>query len=63
MKSQIHNQGDLKELSVTIEKEVVEAVELMAKNSGMTVDDIVLVALKRYRSAHGEMLGNAPQID
>ena len=35
-----------------IEKDVAESFERMTKASGMTVADLVVVALKRYRSAH-----------
>lgn len=55
MKGQTHNQGELKELSVKIEKEVVESVERMAKNSNTTVDEIVVVALKRFRASHTDL--------
>lgn len=57
MKGQAHNQGELKELSVKIEKEVVESVERMAKNSNTTVDEIVVVALKRFRASHTDIDG------
>ena len=33
MKGQLHNQGELKELKVKIEKEIADSVERMAKNS------------------------------
>ena len=46
MKSQKHNSGDLKELKVNIEKEVVESIERMSEVSGMSVDEIVVIALK-----------------
>lgn len=57
MKGQTHNQGELKELTVKIEKEVVESVERMAKNSNTTVDEIVVVALKRFRTSHTDLDG------
>jgi len=63
MKSQKHNQGELKKVTVTIEKDVADALEIMAKNGKMTVDDIVVIALKRYRSSHSELEGNLPRID
>jgi hypothetical protein len=52
MKTQTQNQGELKELKVMIEKNVVESFEQMSKVSGMPVAELVVVALKRYRSAH-----------
>lgn len=54
MKNQLQNQGELKELKVMIEKEVVESFERMTKASGLSVADLVVVALKRYRSAHSD---------
>ncbi|MCF8058041.1 MAG: DUF2610 domain-containing protein [Bacteriovoracaceae bacterium] len=63
MKSQKHNQGDLKELKVKIEKDVVESLENMAKNSGIPFEDLVVIALKRFRASHGDYTGRAPKID
>ena len=54
MKTQIQNQGELKELKVKIEKEVVESFERMTKASGLTIDDLVVIAMKRYRSSHSD---------
>lgn len=55
MKGQLHNQGELKELKVKIEKEIAESVERMAKNSNLTIDEIVVIALKRYRASHTDL--------
>lgn len=63
MKSQKHNQGELKEVKVKIEKEVAESLEIMAKNSKYTVDEIVVIAIKRFRSAHMDYLGKNPETD
>lgn len=63
MKSQKHNQGELKEVTVKIEAQVAEDLKLMAANSGMTIDDIVTVALKRFRSSHADYLKQVPHID
>lgn len=60
MKSQKHNLGELKEVSVKIESKVVEDLELMAKNTGMPVADIVVIALKRFRSSHLDYLKQVP---
>jgi hypothetical protein len=60
MKSQKHNEGELKEISVKIEKKVVEDLELMAKNTGMPVADILVIALKRFRSSHLDYLKQVP---
>jgi fructose-1,6-bisphosphatase/sedoheptulose 1,7-bisphosphatase-like protein len=63
LKTQKHNQGSLDSLTVKIEKDVVEAVKRMAKNSGLSVDDIVVIALKRYRSSHSELEGHLPKAE
>mgnify|MGYP001175709777 FL=1 len=63
MKNQVHNQGSLEEITVKIESAVVESLKQMANNSNMTIDDIVVIALKRYRASHAELLGKAPQCD
>jgi fructose-1,6-bisphosphatase/sedoheptulose 1,7-bisphosphatase-like protein len=60
MKSQKQNQGDLKEVVVQIEKKVAEDLELMSKNTGIPVDDIVVIALKRFRSSHLDYLKQVP---
>lgn len=54
MKSQVHNQGELKELNVKVEKEVVESFERMTKAAGLTMADMVVIAMKRYRSSHSD---------
>ncbi|TNF30629.1 MAG: hypothetical protein EP319_04545 [Deltaproteobacteria bacterium] len=63
MKSQKHNEGDLKELKVKIEKDVVETIERMSKVSGMSIDEIVVIALKRFRSSHADYEGKVPNLD
>ena len=60
MKSQKHNEGELKEISVKIEKKVVEDLELMAKNTGMPVADILVIALKLFLSSHIDYLKQVP---
>lgn len=60
MKSQKHNEGELKELTVNIEKRIVEDVQTMSQNSGMTVDEIVVIALKRFRASHFDYLKQVP---
>ena len=52
MKSQEHNLGELKKLTVNVEKDVVESLERMADNTGYTLDDLVVIALKRFRASH-----------
>ena len=63
MKTQKHNQGELKELKVMIEKEIVEAVALMSKNSGLTPADLVVIALKRFKSSHTDYLQMTPRTE
>jgi len=63
MKSQKQNQGDLKEVTVKIESKVVEDLELMSKNTGMPVADIVVIALKRFRSSHLDYLKQVPMTE
>jgi hypothetical protein len=63
MKTQEHNKGPLAELKVMIEQDLVEAVAIMAKNSGMKPEDIVAIALKRFRHGHADYMGQTPKID
>ncbi len=52
MKNQPQNQGELKELKVMIEKDVAESFERISKKTGIPVADLVVIAMKRYRSSH-----------
>lgn len=54
MKSQTHNQGELKDLNIKVEKDVVESFERMTKASGLPLADLVVIAMKRYRSSHSD---------
>lgn len=63
MKSQKHNQGDLKEISVKIEKKVAEDLELMAKNTNIPMADLVVIALKRFRSSHLDYMKQVPRTE
>lgn len=63
MKSQKHNQGDLAELKVMIEKNVVESIERMSKNSGIPKDELVVIALKRFRASHADYEGVTPKVE
>jgi hypothetical protein len=63
MKSQKHNQGELKEIKVSIESKVVEDLELMSKNTGIPEADIVVIALKRFRSSHLDYLKQVPMTE
>ena len=57
MRTQKHNEGELKELTVKIESQVVQDLETMSKNADISVEEIVVVALKRYRASHADYLG------
>lgn len=59
MKTQVYNQGELKELKVMIEKEILESFERMAKNTNIPIQDLIVIALKRYRSSHGDFDPNS----
>jgi hypothetical protein len=63
MKSQKHNQGELKELTVKIEKELVEEFERMVKNTGIPMADLVVVAMKRFRHSHYDYLKMQPKVE
>ena len=63
MKSQKHNEGELKEITVKIEKKTAEDLELMSKNTGMPTADIVVIALKRFCSSHSDYLKQVPMAD
>lgn len=63
MKSQKHNQGDLKELNVKIESKVIEDLVIMSQNTGISIDDLVVIALKRFSSSHLDYLKQVPVIE
>ena len=60
MKSQKHNQGELKEVTVKLEKKVLEDFELMVKNTGIPMADLIVTAMKRFRSSHIDYLKQVP---
>lgn len=57
MKDQKHNEGKLGELAVKIEQKMITDLEQMSKNSGLSQDDIVVIALKRFKSSHADYMG------
>ncbi len=63
LKSQEHNKGKLATLKVEIEEDIVETFKKMSENSGISIDELVVIALKRYRASHAELEGKAPLID
>ncbi len=60
MKSQKHNQGELKEITIKIEKQVAEDFEKMVKNTGIPMSDLVVTAMKRFCSSHADYLKTVP---
>lgn len=63
MKSQKHNQGELKELKVKIEKDVVDALHIMSETSKLSIDELVVIAVKRFRSNHADYMKEIPMAD
>lgn len=63
MKTQEHNKGELKELTVNVEKEIVDAFLQMSENTGFKVDDLVVIALKRFRVSHSDYEGTKFQAE
>lgn len=57
MKGQNHNEGELKEIVVKIEKALAEDLEKMSQNSGLDQAELVTIALKRFRSSHADYMG------
>jgi hypothetical protein len=52
MKDQVYNKGELKELKAMIDKNVAESAVRMAANQGIPLEDLIVIALQRYRSSH-----------
>jgi fructose-1,6-bisphosphatase/sedoheptulose 1,7-bisphosphatase-like protein len=63
MKSQKQNQGELKEVTIKIEKQVAEDFEKMVKNTNISLDDLVVTAMKRFRSSHNDYLKQVPMTE
>ena len=57
MKDQKHNETELADLAVKIEKKMVEDLKTMSDNSGLSQDEIVVIALKRFKSSHADYMG------
>ena len=60
MKGQEHNKGPLKELKVNIEEKVLDDFVRMAENTEFSIDELVVIALKRFASSHSDYKGSAP---
>lgn len=63
MKSQKHNEGELEKLTVNIEKEIFENLNVMEKNTGISKDDLVVIALKKFCSSHSDYLKRVPKVE
>ncbi len=63
MKNEKSNQESHVKLTLSIEKELALVLTTMSKNSGMSEDEIVTIALKRFRASHAELEGCAPRIE
>ncbi len=61
MKNQPQNKTELKEMTVKLELDVVEAFERMSKNTGTPMADLVVIAMKRFRVAHSDWDQNPPK--
>ena len=56
MKTQDHNTGELETLKVEIEKQLIQDLDVMSENSGIKVEDLVAIAIKRFRSSHADYM-------
>jgi len=56
MKNQLHNQGELAELKIQIEKGLIDDLNRMSENSGISIEDLVATAIKRFRSSHADYM-------
>ncbi|MGE3608801.1 MAG: hypothetical protein AB7I27_04360 [Bacteriovoracaceae bacterium] len=63
MKSQKHNQGELKEVTIKIEKQVAEDFEKMVKNTNIPMSDLIVIAMKRFRASHHDYLKAVPVVE
>ena len=57
MKPEQQGQLEISELKVRVEKQLITDLEIMAKNSGMSIDELVSIAVKRFRSSHADYMG------
>lgn len=57
MKGQEHNKGELTELTIKIESELVADLKTMSQNSKLDEAEIVAIALKRFRASHMDYMG------
>ena len=57
MKTQEHNKTELAQLNVEIEAQLISDLETMSTNSGLSKEDLVAIAIKRFRSSHADYMG------
>ncbi len=57
MKTQKHNEGPVGELKVMIEEKMINDLNLMVENTDFSIDELVVIALKRFRSSHADYMG------
>jgi hypothetical protein len=57
MKTDVKEVVEVADLRVKIDAKVLEDVNLMSKNSGLSVEEIITTALKRFRSSHADYMG------
>lgn len=63
MKTQKYNVGELAVFSVEIEQKLIESIKKMSEKSGININDIVTVALKRFKASHTELENQTPEMD
>ena len=57
MKSQKHNDGELAELKVQIEAQLLKDLNKMSEISGLEINELVTIAIKRFKSSHADYMG------
>ena len=62
IKGQEHNSGKLAPLHVNLEEGVVKKIQEMSKNTKISVDELTVIALKRFISSHCDYLNKAPSV-
>ena len=62
MRTQEHNKGELKELKVDIEKDIVETLERMSQHVDISMDELVVIALKRFCASHSDYDNKTPAL-
>lgn len=48
---------DLEELKVNLDPQLIADLKTMSQNSGLSVDELVAVAVKRFRTHHADYMG------